>query len=295
MRWNLKVPVALALASLGHCQQLCNGFAALCDRQYSNVSFVGTHDSAFNGVLPTDNQDVNVAAQLNAGIRFLQAQVHDFFGTLQMCHTSCWELDTGTLTSYLANIKTFLDANPNEVVTLLLVNGDNTDVSVFASAFESTGLQGYAFIPASNPLPINQWPTLRQMIAANTRLVAMLDSEANPTSYPFLLDEFSYYWETPYDVTDTTIFQQCNIDRPAGASATGRMGIVNHFRDVSIFGLDVPDRFDASQTNAATGTNSIGQEASACVQKYGTWPNCVLVDWYDKGDVFTAQRMMNGL
>lgn len=53
----------------------CNGNIALCDRLYSNVSQIGTHDSAFVGILPTQNQGKSVADQLGAGIRFLQAQV----------------------------------------------------------------------------------------------------------------------------------------------------------------------------------------------------------------------------
>ena len=82
---------------------------------------------------------------------------------------------------------------------------------------------------------------------------------------------------------------------PAGASGAGRMALVNHFRDVDIFGISIPDRFEAAQTNSVQGTNSIGAQASACVQAFGRWPNCVLVDWFDRGDVFGAQRMMNGL
>lgn len=297
MRWTSSVASVLSLAFVPSvlAQQLCNGYAALCDRQYSNITFIGTHDSAFNGVLPTDNQNVAVPAQLSAGIRFLQAQVHDFMGVLQMCHTSCWELDAGTLTSYLSNIKTFLDANPNEVISLLLVNGDNSPVSMFADAFESTGLQGYAYIPPQNPMPIGAWPTLGQMIAQNSRLVAMLDSGANPSSVPFILDEFSIYFETEFDVTDTSLFAKCDINRPAGASAAGRMAIVNHFRDLDIFSIDVPDRLAASQTNAWMGTNSIYEQASACVNDFGKWPNVVLVDWFNDGQVFVAQNAMNGL
>ena len=53
-------------------QTLCNGYADLCSRQYSNITTIGTHDSAFVGELPQDNQDISVTAQLDAGIRFLQ-------------------------------------------------------------------------------------------------------------------------------------------------------------------------------------------------------------------------------
>lgn len=66
----------LWLFTIGFCsaQTACNGNAALCDRLYSNISLIGTHDSAFVGDLPTENQDLSVTDQLNAGIRFLQAQ-----------------------------------------------------------------------------------------------------------------------------------------------------------------------------------------------------------------------------
>lgn len=98
----------------------CNGQDALCSRPYSNVTFVGSHNSAFVGLLPSQNQLISVADQLKLGVRFLQAQTHDRDGTIEMCHTSCVELDAGSLTNYLKPIKTFMDANPNEVVTLLM-------------------------------------------------------------------------------------------------------------------------------------------------------------------------------
>lgn len=116
-------PLSLGAAWLGLATIVlaaCNGQDALCSRPYSNVTFVGSHDSAFVGPLPTQNQLLSVGDQLGLGVRFLQAQTHDLDGTIEMCHTSCIELDAGTLTDYLKPIKTFMDANPNEVVTLLL-------------------------------------------------------------------------------------------------------------------------------------------------------------------------------
>jgi hypothetical protein len=57
----------------------CNGAAELCSRKYSNVSQIGSHDSAFVGSFVTDNQDESVTNQLDAGIRFLQGQVGEDF------------------------------------------------------------------------------------------------------------------------------------------------------------------------------------------------------------------------
>ncbi|MCJ1460664.1 hypothetical protein MMC28_011046 [Mycoblastus sanguinarius] len=288
----------LLLSSLSalptHAQTACNGHADLCSRQFSNITQIGTHDSAFVGTLPQDNQDVSVTAQLDAGIRFLQAQSHkDFSGTLSLCHTSCLEEDAGSVASYLSTIKTWLDANPNEVVTLLLTNGDNVPVSMFDTAYTSSGLKSYAYTPASSPLAIGAWPTLQELISAGTRLVAFLDYGAD-ASVPYILDEFSYFFETPYDTTDAT-FPECSIDRPPGASADGRMYIVNHFLDLDIDGIDIPDNAADNTTNAATGSGSIGAQADLCIGLYGRAPVGVLVDYFDHGDVFTAQNTLNGL
>ena len=138
---------AFGLACLGvvaTAQTACNGYAELCGRLYSTVTFVGAHDSAFVGTAVTKNQYVSVADQLSSGVRMLQSQTHDLDGEIEMCHTSCLLEDAGTLASFLANIKTFLDANPNEVVTLLLTNQDNIPVSRYWAVLQSAGLDAVA-------------------------------------------------------------------------------------------------------------------------------------------------------
>lgn len=153
----------------------CNGQDALCSRLYSNITLVGAHDSAFVGEFLADNQLVSVTDQLKLGVRFLQAQTHDFLGHIQMCHTSCIERNAGSLGDYLTPIKAFLDdvANANEVVTLLLTNGDAIAVSDFADVFKSVGLDTYVFTP-NGTLSLDQWPTLQQMIDNGTRLVVWM-------------------------------------------------------------------------------------------------------------------------
>jgi hypothetical protein len=166
---------ALPLLALGQTVSAdgCNGNTALCSRSYSNVTQVGTHDSAFVGVLPTENQVDSVADQLGAGIRFLQAQTHQLNGELYLCHTSCGELNAGLLTDYLSTVKTFLDANPNEVLTMLLTNGDRVDVSLFGTAFSSVGIDKYAYTLPSQ-FTIDEWPTLQELIDQGSRLIVFL-------------------------------------------------------------------------------------------------------------------------
>ncbi|KAL8648255.1 MAG: hypothetical protein Q9226_006071, partial [Calogaya cf. arnoldii] len=191
-----------------YAQQLCNGHAELCSRKYSNITFIGAHDSAFVGDSPADNQGISVTAQLDSGIRFLQSQAHiNSFETLCLCHTSCFLNDAGPLTSFLTTIKTWMDKNPNEVVTLLLANGDRTDIMRYDEAFKSSALDKYALVSSTQPLPFSSWPTLAQLIERKTRLVVFMDYGADVAKVPYIGDEFAYFFETPFNTLDPTFNQ----------------------------------------------------------------------------------------
>lgn len=172
----------------------CNGYAAYCDRPYSNLTFLGSHDSAFDGILPVDNQFDSVADQLSLGVRFLQAQSHLKDGdTIELCHTSCAEEDAGTLETWLATVAAFLAANPGEVVTLLITNGDGIAGADFAAAFEAAGADAYAYSPpGGTALALDAWPTLGALIDAGTRLVVFMDYPADD-SVSYILPEFTSY------------------------------------------------------------------------------------------------------
>lgn len=92
---------------------------------------------------------------------------------------------------------------------------------------------------------------------------------------PWILDEFAYYFETRYNQTllDDN-FATCNIDRPAVASATGRMGLVNHMMHFELFDIQAPDEISAEWTNSVA---SVTAQASLCSSAYGRAPNVVLV------------------
>jgi hypothetical protein len=165
---------------------LCDGYASLCSRKYSNITFIGTHDSAFVGDLPSQNQEKSLQDQLGGGIRFLQSQTHKVIDTLAMCHTNCALEFGGLVQDYLQTVKTFLDQNPREVVTLLLTNPDNAPMSTFDGIFKKVGLDKMAFTPSTspNPLPIDQWPTLGDMIAKNQRIVTFIGELLGMGDFP---------------------------------------------------------------------------------------------------------------
>lgn len=115
----------------------CNNSPSLCSKSYGEITHLGAHDSPFLRDASTDysvsgNQFVfiyyyygevtdanasrfyNTTVQLSAGVRLVTAQVHKNNDAWHLCHSSCDLLDAGTLESWLSEIKTWLDGNPND-------------------------------------------------------------------------------------------------------------------------------------------------------------------------------------
>ncbi|KAJ3546638.1 hypothetical protein NM688_g5493 [Phlebia brevispora] len=276
---------------------VCNGHAELCDRSFGNITFVGAHDSYAVGVNNlAANQDQNVTQQLTDGIRMLQVQAHNNSGTINLCHTSCALYNGGTLQNYLSEVVSWMNANPNDVVSMLIVNSDNLPATQFASTFQAAGADKLAYSPSSASMPASSWPTLGTLIDAGTRLVAFMASGADFTSAPYIIDEFTNIWETAFDVTDTTF--DCSVNRTAsGADTSTQMFLINHFLDQDILGQPAPDVGQANVTNGVSGVGSLGQQVSTCVQDYGRNPNFLLVDFYEygAGSVFQVAATANGV
>lgn len=104
------------------------------------------------------------------------------------------------------------------VLSILIVNIDNQSAASFAAIYEAAGLVTVAFVPTSQPLTYTAWPTLGSMIDSGKRLVTFLDNSADPATIPYLLDEFTQIWETPFDVT--TNDWPCTVNRTRGDPTT---------------------------------------------------------------------------
>jgi hypothetical protein len=90
-----------------------------------------------------------------------------------MCHTNCVLANGGSVKDYFTTIKTFLDSNPNEVVTLLITNPESQPITRFQAAMVESGLDTYTF-SAPNTIAISAWPTLQTMIDNGKRVVVFL-------------------------------------------------------------------------------------------------------------------------
>lgn len=106
---------------------------------------------------------------------------------LRRVFPSCLLLDAGNFSTYLSEVKTWMDSNPNEVVTLLLVNTDGIDPTVWQAAYVAAGIDTYAYTPTNVPIAYADWPTLQTLITTGKRLVSFLAQNADVSTAPYLV------------------------------------------------------------------------------------------------------------
>jgi len=285
----------------------CNGYPEFCNRQYSNITVVGAHNSPFvRAGSAAANQQLDVTTQLNDGIRFLQAQIQwPANGTVpHFCHSNCDLLDAGPITDWLTQVKDWVAEHPYDVVTVLLGNGNYSRPEKYVPHIESTGILQYVYTPPKVPMARDDWPTLGEMIMRGQRIVMYLDYDTNQTAYPWLMDEFSQMWETPFDPVDQAF--PCAVQRPPDLSPENirkRMYIMNHNLNVEISLLGssilVPAVTQLNVTNGLTGFGSMGLSANNCLSDWGYPPSVLNTDYYNigsyPGSVFEVAARINNV
>lgn len=191
---------------------------------------------------------------------------------MYLCHTSCQILNSGTLESYLTTVAAWVKTHPYDVVTILMTNFDYVSPSHFVEPVKNSGLYDYAYTPSKIPMALDDWPTLAEMILRQKRVVFFLDYQANQTEYPWLMDEFSQMWETPFSPTDRNF--PCTQQRPPNLppqEAKNRLYMANHNLNIDLslgsFNLLIPNTAVINETNGVNGTGSLGAMARNCTRK----------------------------
>ncbi|MDG1546581.1 MAG: hypothetical protein P8Q55_04245, partial [Candidatus Poseidoniaceae archaeon] len=158
----------------------CMGLVQYCLRTYDNFTFAETHNSfatTEDGVYyPASNHDTGLSAQWNGGVRAFMLDTHhrsdsennpedvvfchgDNDGIINPCTYS--EVDAF---AWLSQLRSFMDDNPNQVVTILLENYVPSNHLEFL--FNETGLLEKTYVhQIAEP-----WPTLGEMVLSNKTL-----------------------------------------------------------------------------------------------------------------------------
>jgi len=277
-RMVARIALALVVATVGCADQpasipdTCNGRLDLCARRFDQVAYPTTHNAMSNedaGWI-NPNQRHGIARQLDDGVRALMLDTHydtDFEPAL--CHGLC-QLGSTPLVEGLADIERFLSADDHrgDVVSIIFetyISAEDT-----AAAFDAAGLLDYVRAqPRGEP-----WPTLRELIDADQRLVVFTDADGG--AYPWYLDVWAFAWETPFSNRDASDFT-CDINR---GSSDNDLFILNHFLTQTI-----PKPELAEQVNV---NPLFIDRAMQCMTASGRLPNFVTVDFYSIGDLFAV-------
>ena len=256
----------------------CNGALELCDRRYDEVAYPTTHNAMSNAAdgWERPNQNVGIAAQLDDGVRGLMLDVHDWDDEPTLCHALC-PLGSLPLVDGLRTIKSFLDRHRGEVVTIIFES--YVPAADIAAAFDASGADHYVRAQA----PGTAWPTLRELIDADQRLIVFTDNDGGGT-YPWYMDVWAHAWETPFSAETTDDFV-CDMNRGDRAN---ELFIFNHFLTRT---FAVPE--EADTTNADPFLLDRARQCAA--DAGGDLPNFVTVDFYDQGDLFEAVNALNEL
>lgn len=186
------------------------------------------------------------------------------------------------------------------VVTILLVNSDGASASDIHSKYQSAGLSKYVYTPAAQT---NEWPTLQKMIDNGSRLVTFVTSIDTTPETSYLLDEWTYIWENPYEVTSASNFS-CKPDRPdsvkdnlSAAKQSGKLMFMNHFLyQTTILDIQYPNSSYVSTTNAPSGgEGNLGDAADSCKEQYGRQPTFILVDFFNEGPAIETVDKLNNV
>jgi hypothetical protein len=289
--------------SLGHVTEnvlLCNGLANICDIPANRIVYATLHNanSAFvRGSLIVKNHVRGVRQALQAGYRGLNFDIGKCFGKVRLDHGSCL-LTSTDLHQMLERIVNFLDENPHEVIILpteitnpILGISERVTLAEIEAVFNA--VPGWNERLYQHPGPGQPWPTLRELIAADTRVLFFhYNGESCTVSVDCPLGFhpwFRYAAETQFSFASVPQLRNepyaCNITRGGASSST------LDFFGVNVF-VSPPRKLAAARvTNRA---DFLRRHLDACTAINGGLPvGLILINFWGIGDLLDVVREMN--
>ncbi|KAI5796246.1 PLC-like phosphodiesterase [Peziza echinospora] len=238
-------------------------------------------------------------------------------GELRICHASCALLDAGLLVSQLTEIARWLAVNKGEVVTMLWATprGGSVTLADIAAAYTNSTLDLLSYTPPHKEMRVQDWPSVEEMVLAGRRVVTFLDTGANipaaqQENATYLLPASSFVVQTPPETTKPAEFG-CGLGGSGAAAAAGqKLVLVNHLlyeEQVRRGGSGrYPNVTAVGETNSGKtlGLNNVGSllgHVSRCQKELFAAaaptrkPNFAMVNFFDRGEVFAVQDVINGI
>ena len=185
----------------------------------------------------------------------------------------------------LDDIHDFLVANPNEV--LVVINQDYVTPEDFVGAVKRR--RARASSSTAGPTD-GDWPTLREMIDRNQRVVFLAENHAGAApwyhpAYEAITEETPYTFPRSPQLTDPAkLPASCKPNRgPEGAP----LFLINHWISTD----PVPRPSDAQRSTPTT--RCCGARGMPAIRDH--LPNLLAVNFYRRGDLFRVVDTLNGV
>ena len=262
----------------------CNGYESLCFKKYDEVAYLTTHNaySSFEAGFYLPNQNFNITSQLNDGVRAFMLDVYSENDQLVLYH-GVSQLGSSLFSDVLNEFKTFIDDNPNEVITLILE--DYSSIIELSDALFTSGIIQDLYEHDE----VIGWPTLQEMIDLDNRIVLFSDNEVqNPPSW------FHFLWEHAVE----THFSNASIDEFScdfnRGNSQNDLFILNHF--ITNFELVLGNLELYNQQVQQINSNPYFiDRVYDCESQKNKFPNFITVDFYDVGDCLEVVNILNEL
>jgi hypothetical protein len=204
---------------------------------------------------------------------------------MYLCHTFC-ELGATSLGSVLRDINTFLVTHPDEV--MVVVNQDYVTPRDFVGAVNEAGLGDLVY---RGPTTAGHWPTLRQMIDRNQRIVFLAENHAGGApwyhpAYTTITEETPYtFGRVPLLNDPSKLAASCRANR---GPERAPLFLINHWISTD----PVPRPSDAQAVNAYA---PLLRRVRRCEQIRHHVANLIAVNFYRRGEVFRVVDTLNGV
>lgn len=196
----------------------------------------------------------------------------------------------------LGEIRSFLDSHPHEIVTLILE--DHTkNLALIAGDFIQAGLMNYVTAQSLD----KPWPTLREMVGKNQRLVVFVhgDEHLAYALYPWMHYIWNFAWDTKWefktindfnDVTHDAIPNRGKQAFDAKTNPKNKIFIVHHFVTELMGGSKVNAKKANKKTILKPRLERLAKQAQHI-------PNIIQVDFYQypSNDIFDMVNEINGV
>ncbi|OLY84527.1 hypothetical protein AYI68_g1309 [Smittium mucronatum] len=157
----------------------CNGFGILCNRQYNDVSFIKTRSSfaiASRENKYSGTQVFSIETQLNNGARAFQLNIYlddskkGLGDKVVLCFPDCSNIRGGTLLDTLNIFFSWLENNPDNILTIFLDNRNGIGIEPLKESFRASRMDSFIY-PKSQFNPSIGWPTLAEFIDSNKKVL----------------------------------------------------------------------------------------------------------------------------